>query len=412
MKNVSLRDILTSMMQTIDLVSFFVKNHHKRVSCICYKLSLELNWPEEKIIRTVVAASMHDVGAISIKERQDLIQVDVINPEPHAKLGAQMLRDFDCFIPVSNIIRYHHHKWDEGRSADSGTEIPDESYLLHLADRIDILTDPDLWILDQTDTIKEKINAMSGEVFKPEFVEAFNALSQIENFWFETQETSLEQLLKIVLPDSKDILMDCDRLEDLAYTFSRIIDFRSPYTTTHSLGVAAVAEELGRLSGKPGLTCRKLRIAGFLHDLGKAAIPTEILEKDSKLDHSEFNRIKAHAYYTHSILNKIPEISDICNWASYHHEKPNGSGYPFKINKENLSEEVSIIALSDVFTALSENRTYRKAMDSDQIKNLMMNMVQKGELNPDLTEILMKNYDQVSGITAGLQKLILDERAN
>src|SRR5208337_2538002 len=101
-------------------------------------------------------------------------------------------------------------------------------------------------------------------------------------------------------------------------------------------------------------------IAGLLHDIGKLSVPEDILEKPAPLDCSEVNKIKAHSFMTHRILENIGSLDKITQWASLHHERLNGTGYPYHYGKEKLPVGARIIAVADVFTALTENRPYRK----------------------------------------------------
>lgn len=107
----------------------------------------------------------------------------------------------------------------------------------------------------------------------------------------------METLLRSTLAYEPPIHVDIDVLESLALTFSHVIDFRSQFTSTHSAGVAAVAYELAKLKPFSEEKSRKLQVAGYLHDIGKIAVPSEILNKPDKLTAKEFNRMKAHALY-------------------------------------------------------------------------------------------------------------------
>jgi len=95
-----------------------------------------------------------------------------------------------------------------------------------------------------------------------------------------------------------------------------------------------------------------MEIAGYFHDLGKLRVPKEILEKPGKLSTEEFNIIKSHTYHTYRILSHIPNFETINWWASFHHERLNGSGYPFRINAFNFPLGSRIMAIADVFTLL------------------------------------------------------------
>ena len=148
-------------------------------------------------------------------------------------------------------------------------------------------------------------------------------------------------------------------------------------------------------------------IAGYLHDLGKLAVSNEILEKPGKLSEDEFNVIRSHTYYTYHLLESIPAFKMINEWASYHHEKLDGTGYPFHIAGDKLSLGSRVMAVSDVFTAITEDRPYRKRMDDESAKQVLIGMVDSGALDGKVVEILLDNFDKIKDkCEAGQQEAI------
>lgn len=176
---------------------------------------------------------------------------------------------------------------------------------------------------------------------------------------------------------------------------ARIIDFRSPFTAMHSAGVAASARELARLAGMTDEECRMMEIAGFLHDVGKLHVPNEILEKPGKLTKEEFNIVKEHPYYTRLILMGVDGFEKIADWAGYHHEKLNGNGYPFHLGAEHLDLGSRIMAVADIFSAITEVRPYREGMKRDQALRVMRVNVENGSLCETVVKLLEDHYDEV-----------------
>ncbi len=377
------------------MMTSFIHQHHLRVAILAEAIADEAGWDRHKKRRLILAAVLHDIGAVSSAEKNELIQMDVREDHPHAALGAGMLSDFPYFADIIPVIRYHHHYWHNGEGAYVGNDaVPEESFLLHLADRIEISIDPTSWVLDQTENIRKKIQALAGEVFNPELVDAFLRCSAHDAFWLRLDGSSMETLLHRTLAHEPYITIDIDGLELLARTFSHVIDFRSQFTATHSAGVAAVAYCLAKLNQYPEEKCRKMRIAGYLHDIGKIAVPSEILNKPDKLTEKEFNRMKAHAFYTNSILNELGVLADICAWASSHHEKKDGSGYPFGLDGHSISEESRIMTYADVLTALRENRPYRKSMPVNDTLASIIAMLQPSD-DDRIFQLLNQHIDEI-----------------
>ena len=112
------------------------------------------------------------------------------------------------------------------------------------------------------------------------------------------------------------------------------MDAKSPFTAEHSVGVSRLARFLAERLGVSIENCEKLEIAGLLHDLGKLRVPDEILEKPGRLDKRERKIINTHSYETFQILRNIRGFEEITRWAAYHHEEPDGSGYPFHLKAD------------------------------------------------------------------------------
>lgn len=398
MENIFLKDVMVAFIQSIDLVNAILKRHHSRVSIIAYQLGIAYELPQHNLMNLVLAASIHDIGALTIQEQNELVHLDIENPHPHAIRGSMMLDSFPPFEEIAYIIRYHHWPWENHLTSLSPDEsVPLECYLLHLADRIDILIEHDTWILSQKDVIREAIASHAGILFSPASVDCFMKLSTADEFWLNIDNLELEVILNTLLTDYEKIEMSGKLLEQLAFTLSRIIDYRSAFTATHSYGVGLVAYELGRLCQLPQDICDKLKVAGFLHDIGKIGIPPEILEKPATLEQDEYQIMKAHAYYTKIILQHIKGLEEICNWASMHHEKHDGSGYPSQLTESKFTIESDIIAYADVFTALSEDRPYRGPFDLESIVDTLDHDYRE-QLGDTVFSVIKRHARHLNGI--------------
>ena len=197
---------------------------------------------------------------------------------------------------------------------------------------------------------------------------------------------------------------DIDSLIDFARFFARIVDFRSPMNATHSSGVAAIARMLAGFCGFSALECQLMLIAGYLHDLGKLAVPPAILEKPGKLNFQERAIVKSHSYYTYQLLNDLAGMDVITFWAAYHHERLDGKGYPFRITASELPLGSQIMSVADVYSAIMEDRPYREGMSPAQSRHVLGKMVQEEALNGDLVQILLQNVDEVEACRIDAQQ--------
>ncbi|QTL97171.1 HD domain-containing protein [Iocasia frigidifontis] len=396
--SISLYKILKSFSSAMDLISTEVVGHHKKVAYICYVLGLELGLKPLELKDLIFAALIHDIGVFYLDQNFSDLAFDS-RSNLHAEVGYQLSRDYFPSKRVAKIIKYHHVEWSEQGQLDEG-DILYISSILFLADRICTLLNGNdgREILNRVSFIVEKINSLAGQRFYPPAVEAFNKVADREYFWLDL--TSNQEITRKF--DSLELInqeyIDLDILLDISQLISYIIDFRSPFTATHSMGVAAVSEKLAADTGYGGSECKMMRIAGYLHDIGKLAVPLAILNKPGKLKKDEWQIMKTHTYYTYRVLAQAEELSVIRDWAAFHHETLKGDGYPFHLKAGQLSRGSRIMSVADVFTALTEDRPYRDSMSKEKVLEILAEMLSNQKLDQDIVAIVRDSYSEYSSI--------------
>ena len=399
----NLQELLLCVSNAQDMINPILSNHHQQVAYLSYRLAEQLNYPlyEQKSI--FLAALVHDIGALSINERLSIIDTEPAYIYDHALSGAKLLEGFKPLKKEANIIRYHHTSWENGNgSYFRGEKVPRGSHIIHIADRTCIKIKSGHNVLTQLPSILEAIKNKKNSTFDPVMVDALYTLSKKEYIWLDIiSETPVRKLP----PGLFDMLpMDIDDIIDFSAVLSRIVDFRSKFTSRHSAGVAKTAHRLAEYMDFSVLECKMMLIAGYFHDIGKLTISNEVLEKPTSLNEEEFDEIRSHTYYTYQLLDAIPQFETIKKWASYHHERLNGEGYPFKIKGDNLTLGSRIMAVADVFTAITENRPYRKGMDSDKAISILKNMVENGSIDQYIVKTLINNFQEINSIREMAQK--------
>ncbi|WP_282432912.1 HD-GYP domain-containing protein [Pelotomaculum propionicicum] len=141
---------------------------------------------------------------------------------------------------------------------------------------------------------------------------------------------------------------------------------RDPYAAGHQTRVSRLACAVAREMDLPGEQIEGIRVAGLLHDIGKVYIPTDILNKPTRLTDIEMMLIKTHPSVGSEILEIIPFNWPVAQIALQHHERLNGSGYPAGLSGSEILLEAKILAVADVVEAMSNHRPYRPALGKDK----------------------------------------------
>ncbi|MBF0563719.1 MAG: HD domain-containing protein [Nitrospirae bacterium] len=406
---VMLGDLIIAFSKALDYVDRTVANHHLRVAVIADRIAETLNLTRNDRVTIFMAAALHDVGVFTLSEKLQLSECDFINTREHAERGYLLMKDFSMFTEVADVIRYHHVNWDEGSGQFAeGCPIPIGSHVIHLADRIDTLINRQTEILKQKDSIVKAIKSRLNSCYIPEIVEAFCEIAQKEYFWFDVSSPEIDETVSdlCILPQQE---VSVHELAEIAKLFSHIIDYRSNFTAVHSAGVSAVAGLLAQLIGFSEVERRMMGIAGYLHDVGKLSVATELLEKPAKLTDEEFNVMKSHVYHSYRILSSVKGLDTITLWAALHHERMDGKGYPFRLTGNDIPLGSRIMAVADVFTAVSEDRPYRKGLSEKEALLLIEVLGNNNALDKDVVRVAANCISEMNDVRLGIQVRAQDD---
>lgn len=202
----------------------------------------------------------------------------------------------------------------------------------------------------------------SGTWFDPELVQALGALRRDGTFW----ATLAEPDLTLWEPEDQLITVDDDHLLQIATAFAAIVDAKSPWTYFHSDRTALIATNLGATLGLDADELGDLRRVALLHDVGKLAVSNRILDKPAALTPAEFERVKEHPLFSRWVLERVSCFESLAAVAAAHHERLDGSGYPLRLGADDLTLPMRVLAVADVYEALTAERPYRPAMDEDE----------------------------------------------
>ncbi len=400
---VNLGNLVLSLSDAMDLASPSLIQHQQRAAFVVWEMGKAVRLPNERLEKIFIAALLHDIGAFSLEEKISLRNSEVDNVEPHCIRGDILLSNIPWLKDASKVIRFHHKEWQHWKESIE-TPLVFESQLLFIADYLERQIRRKHYILHQHENIISKITSLSGSLFHPQVVDLFRMVSDREEFWLDLLSPRLYSLLLHEGPFRK-VEIDFSDITLISELFRNIIDFRSRFTSTHSSGVAASASILSRLFGLTDTEIKLMEVAGNLHDIGKLAIPNSILDKPGKLTKEEMAIMRSHTYFTYSVINTIGGLQQITEWAAYHHERLDGSGYPFHCTAAELSTGARILMAADIFTALAEDRPYRRGMNKEEIVQIIKKFSNRGLLDSKIVNLLFDNYEKIFSYVAERQAI-------
>lgn len=199
-------------------------------------------------------------------------------------------------------------------------------------------------------------------------------------------------LLKNIL-DEQDIKCETEKNKelttDMIKALVKTIDAKDPYTNGHSIRVAEYTRMLAEQAYTDSDELHNIYNIALLHDIGKIGIPDSIISKSGKLTDEEYNIIKGHTLTGAKILSEIKSAPELIYGAKYHHERYDGKGYPCGLKGEEIPEVSAIIAVADAYDAMTSNRSYRKLLPQETVKQ----EIEKGlgtQFNPKWGKIMLK----------------------
>lgn len=211
----------------------------------------------------------------------------------------------------------------------------------------------------------------SGTWFDPALVKIVSSWKGDVTWWRGLKTDGVNELVLSLEPTDQVVMADADRLDDVAIAFADIIDAKSPYTYNHSVRVAAGARFIARRLGMDEETQRQIHRIGLLHDIGKLGISSQILNKPGSLTASERAEVEEHPRYSYSILSRVAAFQPLAWTASVHHERLDGTGYPWGLRAEQLDEAARLLAVADIYDALVSNRPYRAGLGREKALGIL-----------------------------------------
>lgn len=282
--------------------------------------------------------------------------------------GAQIVRSLGWSGDVPEAVLNLDEHWDGSGHPQGarGDEIPLMSRILLLSQTVEIF-----WQRHGPEAARETAAERSGRWFDPALVAAFMAQSADPRYFDELSQVDSPDAIQRLLPNVQSGFAQADNVLKTAEIFGQIVDSKSPWTRMHSLRTARYAGAVAEAMGLSADVQREVRLTGFFHDLGKLGVSNLILDKPGRLTSAEREAMERHAELTFRVLEPLEGLRSIAFGASCHHERLDGSGYYRRLAGDHIPVASQIVAVADVFDALTADRPYRSGLTPDDALNLM-----------------------------------------
>ncbi len=409
-------ELVAALSQGLDLAEGRPLGHAHRVCYIASSLAEDLGLSSQLRIALYYASLFHDIGVIlasaglssvpGLSEAALFAASPMQSPEQlaaesapaayqaviqafhqHCTLGAKAIEPFNLPAEVARVIACHHEGWDGSGYplGMEGEEIPLGARVLAVADRMEAMVASEPSPLAARRWLASALGEMSGKDLDPGLVEPARRLCRRDSFWLGLHGDRLMASLLAMKP-AEAVRRGQQHLLRFAEAFGAVVDARSQYTLGHSRRVAEGSVDLARALGLGEEHVRLIQAAAFLHDVGHLGVPARVTAKADILNVGEMHLLRQHPVYSHRILEELPGAEFLARWVGAHHERIDGKGYPEMASGGEIPLEARIIAVANVYAALTSDRPYRGALSHDDALQVLRGAAGT-QLDADLVEL-------------------------
>jgi HD-GYP domain-containing protein (c-di-GMP phosphodiesterase class II) len=389
---VPLNQLLFALSHSLDFVENELlgstTNHGKRTAYIAMRLARGMGLGEPAVFDIASCAVLHDNALTSYMLEAGPGHIGRLERiSIHCEKGEENAGAFPFLEDVSGAILHHHENWDgTGYHHLAGRDIPLRAAMIRLADGVDVALRLGTVAPDREDAIRGHLSQHRSTWYSPELTDTLLDILN-DGFSRDLTDECIDGALASTMPAIR-MDLSTEQLLKICAIFSLIIDAKSPFTRTHSQGIARKTAFMGKVFGLDDEHCAKLAVAASLHDVGKLSTPLSILEKPGPLTPEEMEIMRQHAAISWRILQPVRGLEEVTWWAGNHHEKLNGTGYPFGYKADQLGFECRLLAACDIYQALIEDRPYRSGLGHAKAVAILTDMADKGEVDADIVKAL------------------------
>jgi len=407
-------DLLYRIVRALENAVPPINKHHPRVALVAAAIAQEIGCRQTTLPRLVQSCLIHDVGIFIDPalwrvngEKANEYWENIANLEEfhqsldrksslvrHSLRGYHLLKNFDALSKLSLPVLLHHYPWRWLKFSDFDDETKTIAAIINVADRIAVI------LAGRDHPLNSRANAskhLRHQVEKGEYAPDIAAAA--EGILRKRKDVAMD--IKFIESWKQDLLYRAQQPSSLSYgeifeifdALAHITDAKSPFTLMHTTNVLYTASALAQEFGLPEVDVLHIELAALAHDLGKIATPNSILHKEGPLNENELPVMQEHVYISFLILKDLPGLRNVVFTGATHHERLDGSGYPWGLTGAQLTQESRILQVADVYSAMREDRPYRGAIPHKDVLERLGSMASNGLLDAKVVKTLKKLGD-------------------
>ncbi|MBI5289450.1 MAG: HD domain-containing protein [Chloroflexi bacterium] len=397
----------------LDLAEGKEVGHAQRVCYIATQVADVLNLAEPARSGVYFGALLHDAGVTAssadLFRAAGVDETTVFGPSPlrgrddqrgttlfadrtaiddavhgHCSAGAGIVRQLELGDDAARAVESHHEHWDgsgypEGLAEE---EIPIEARIVALADVAEVLISDELNALVARRRLPQSLEDYSGRMLDPRLVGLLLDLAKSDEFWLGLYSEDLAETVNS-LRGAVETRKSRKRATRFAEVFADLADAKRSYGSAHSRRTAECAQQLAEAVELEPAHVEMIRIAALLLDVGLLGVPARIMTKPDILSVTEMQLMRQHPANSEMILEDLPGFEEVSQWIARHHERPDGKGYPEMLSGDDIALESRILAIADVYAALTADRPHRAALSRKDARQVLFGAAGT-QLDPEL----------------------------
>ena len=304
--------------------------------------------------------------------------------QEHCAAGVGVIRQLELGEEAARAVESHHERWD-GEGYPDGIaeeEIPIEARIVALADVAESLITDELNALIARRRLPLSLAEYRGTYLDPRLAGLLLDLARSDEFWLGLYSEDLAETVN-AMRGQVETRRSRRRVMRFAEVFAGLADGKRTHASSHSRRTAECAQQLAEAVELDQAHVEMVRIAALLLDVGLMGVPARIMSKPDILSVTEMQLMRQHPANSEMILEELPGFEEVSQWIARHHERPDGKGYPEMLTGDEIPLESRMLAIADMYAALTSDRPHRAALSHKDARQVLVGAAGT-QLDPEL----------------------------